>query len=449
MSKSVADDDSVSRTTDFLDTVFANYPKSDFSFILWEGTEWRKPNTPTDHPTAFSIILNNQASLRRMFLPPSDTRLGFAYTVGEFDFRGDGSRMLDLGRHLWESWTWAGVLLSAYKLLRLPSSARAHVTPDDVGVDADGRVTTAGSFHSRMRDELAIRAHYDVSNEFYAAWLDERLVYSCAYFKSADDTLDQAQVNKLDICCRKLRLRKDDRLLDVGCGWGALVIHAAKNYGVRALGVTLSERQAALARQRVRDEGLADLVEIRLCDYRSLSADADGAFDAVVSVGMVEHVGRDNLGEYFRRVWGLLKGGGVFLNHGITLLHDAFKPQWQVRRGFFAKYIFPDGDVQPLAYVLAAAAAATRFEVRDVECLREHYARTLDCWYERFVAREDEMVSMVGRDMFRLWRLYLMGASWNFSQGLTSIYQTLFYKAPDDKPSADGVLPLTRDHLYS
>lgn len=441
-------DDNVIRTVDFLSTVFATYPRTDFSFILWEGTEWRKPNTPPDEPVMFSILLNSAGSLRRMFLPPSDTRLGFAYTVGEFDFRGDGSRMLDLGRHLWESWTWMGTLLSAYKLLRLPTSERVNINTDDVGMDADSSVSSSGSFHSRMRDKLAIQAHYDVSNEFYQLWLDQRMVYSCAYFRSGNESIDEAQRNKLDICCRKLRLKEGQRLLDVGCGWGALVIHAALNYGVHAVGVTLSERQATLARQRVKEAGLEARVQILLRDYRDLDVDRDGAFDAIVSVGMVEHVGRDNLREYFARVWDLLKPSGVFLNHGISLLHDEFKAQWRVRQGFFAKYIFPDGDVQPLNYVLNAATSATKFEIRDIENLREHYAKTLDFWYERFVAKEDIIVSMVGRDMFRLWRLYLMGASWNFSKGLVSIYQTLFFKASEDSPSADGVLPLTRQDWY-
>lgn len=445
---SKAPSDNVARTVDFLDTLFATYPRADFSFVLWEGTEWRKRGTPEGEPIRFSIVLNNAGSLRRMFLPPSDTRLGFAYTVGDFDFRGDGSRMLDLGRHLWESWTWTGLLLSAYKLLRLPSSERASVTADDVGMDADSTVSSSGTSHSRTRDKLAIQAHYDVSNEFYQLWLDTRMVYSCAYFRSSTDSLDDAQRNKLDLCCRKLRLRQGQRLLDVGCGWGALVIHAARHYAVHAVGVTLSERQATLARQRVKEAGLDGRVDIRLTDYRDLDPERDGPFDAIVSVGMVEHVGRDNLRDYFTRVWRLLKPCGLFLNHGISLLHDEFKSQSRVRQGFFAKYIFPDGDVQPIQYVLNAVTTATKFEIRDVENLREHYARTLDCWYHRFVEQEDVIVSMVGRDMFRLWRLYLMGASWNFSKGLVAIYQTLLYKASDDNPSADGVLPLTREDCY-
>lgn len=441
----------VSQTIDFLSTVFARYPRDDFAFRLWEGTQWRKPGVDINTPIAFSIQLNHPGSLRRMFLPPSDVRLAHSYTVGEFDFHGDGSRMLDLGKHLWESWSWSDTLLSAYKLLRLPSTTLAP-PPDDqasIGLQSSDKIAAAGSFHSKSRDKLAVQAHYDISNDFYQLWLDQRMVYSCAYFKSPHDDIDTAQKNKLDICCKKMRLKKGQRLLDVGCGWGAFVIHAAKYYGVTALGITLSEEQAQFGRQRVKEHNLQNVVNIVLRDYRDVHVDEDGMFDAVVSVGMIEHIGRDNLGEYFRRVESVLKPGGVFLNHGITLLHDEFKAQWRVRQGFFAKYIFPDGDVQPFPYVISAAVNSTRLEIRDVECLREHYALTLKSWYHRFLIKENDIIQMVGIQTFRLWRLYLLAAAWGFSNGLHSIYQTVFFKASHHHSNTTTLLPLTRDDWYT
>lgn len=427
------EDPYVLQTLDFLESIFANSPRDNFTFRLWDGTEWRKNSAASSKPPNFTIVLNHAASLRRMFLPPSDTRLAMSYTLGDFDIKGDAGGALDLGRHLWESWRWIDVLVNAYKLICLPSrpySADKHVPQ------------LHGAVHSEHRDRRAISFHYDISNDFYQLWLDDLMVYSCGYFRTPHDSIHNAQLRKLDMLCRKLRLKSGERLLDIGCGWGALAIHAAREYGAVVTGVTLSERQAALARTRAESAGVSDRVTFELRDYRRI----EGTFDKIVSVGMVEHVGRTNLPQYFAKTYGLLKPGGVFLNHGITLLHDKFVSQRKVRNGFFGKYIFPDGDVQPVPYVLKHAAE-TGFEIRDVESLREHYALTLQCWHERFDRNEKEIVKIVGRDMFRLWKLYLLSAGWGFKVGLTSIIQTLLYK-PDETGSALEHLPLTRDDWY-
>lgn len=427
----------VEQTIDFLDTVFASYPKRDFSFRLWEGTTWHPKNTAGNGAavkSSFIVTLNHPASLRRMFLPPTDERMALAYTMGDFELDGDVGNALDLGKHLWDTWSWYDIIASAFKLLRLPSR----------GMMVDSHAAQlSGSFHSEQRDRNAIKFHYDMGNDFYKLWLDQRLVYSCGYFRSLDTSLDDAQLHKLDMLCRKLRLKPNDRLLDIGCGWGALAIHAAKHYGAIVTGVTLSDEQVSLACERAKAEGVTDKVTIKLLDYRKVM----GTFDKIVSVGMVEHIGRYNLREYFDKAYSLLQPGGVFLNHGITLLHDEFKSQRKMRQGFFCKYIFPDGDVQPLPYILQRAADS-HFEIRDVESLREHYALTLDHWKRRFDQHEDKLVSMVGRDTFRLWCLYLLAANWGFKTGLHAIYQTLLIKSVDFRYSPE-VLPLTRDDWYT
>lgn len=424
----------VSQTLDFLDTTFAKFPTCAFAFRLWDGTVWRRADCDRAVPPPFTIVLNHSAALRQMFLPPSDSTLALAYTFADFDIEGDEASALALGEKLWSVWSFWDTLYAAYQLLRLPR----RPTVDSVSPQLSGGV------HSLQRDVSAIQFHYDVSNDFYKLWLDDRMVYSCGYFGSVSDSIHAAQVRKLDFICRKLRLRKGDRLLDVGCGWGALIIHACKHFGVTALGVTLSEKQAQFAQARIEAEGLTSVCTVELKDYRNVT---EGPFDKVVSVGMVEHVGRENLSTYFGHMFSLLKAGGVFLNHGITLLHEPFKSRRETRHGFFAKYIFPDGDVQPIGYVLERATGVG-FEIRDVECLREHYAATLKCWRERFDSARDKIVALVGLQTFRLWRLYLLAAGWGFHVGHHSIYQTVLFKAADSRSALDH-LPLTRDDWYA
>lgn len=420
----------VGQTRLFLDTVFSRYPDPRFAFRLWDGSIWTRA---PDASPIFTIVLNHPGALRQMFLPPSDTRLALAYVHGHFDILGDRGSALNLGKHLWESWTWSDIAWSAIRLISLPRGEGA-----DIGEKLDGAV---GSLE---RDREAVQWHYDISNHFYALWLDRRMVYSCGYFRDVKESVDQAQWNKMEMLCRKLGLKKGDRVLDVGCGWGALVSYMGKYWDVDVLGITVSQKQLEGAKERVKNMGVEANVRVELMDWRQLE---ENNFDKIVSVGMIEHVGRANLEPYFQKMFALLKPGGVMLNHGITLLHDPFKSVREVRNGFFAKYIFPDGDVQPIGYVLERAVRVG-FEIRDVESLREHYGKTLKCWLERFEKNEEEIVEMVGMKKFRLWRLYLLSAGWGFDKGLHSIYQTILYKA-GESGSGWPDLPMTRDEWYT
>jgi cyclopropane-fatty-acyl-phospholipid synthase len=292
------------------------------------------------------------------------------------------------------------------------------------------------------RDRRAVTFHYDVSNDFYRLWLDPRMVYSCAYFASPNDSLADAQRQKLDYLCRKLHLTPGQRLLDIGCGWGGLVLHAAQNFGVRVTGITLSERQAEEGCARIARAGLESRAEIRTCDYRDLAA-ADDSYDAIVSVGMAEHVGREQLPNYFSAAARLLKPRGVFLNHAIG---EGIVPRTDNSNGsFIERYVFPDGDIPPLPIMLRAAEAAG-FEIRDVENLREHYALTLHHWVRRLEANYSPALDFVSEQTYRIWRLYLAGSAHGFRRGHLAVYQTLLSKL-DDTGAAS--LPLTRRDWYS
>ena len=425
-------DKNVANALDLLSAVFAGYPGRDFAIRLWDGTIWELSGS-SEH--RFTIVLNGPSALRRMFFPPTERKLGEAYMFGDFEIEGNMYEAIDLARFLWEGWTWPDTLRLASKLLRLPSR--------DPG-DNDQIAHLSGDRHSVKRDRQAIQYHYDVSNEFYQLWLDQKMVYSCAYFKDPEESIDVAQSRKLDYICRKLRLQPGDRLLDIGCGWGTLIMHAAEHYGVEALGITLSEKQLALANERIEAAGLADRCRAELLDYRNI--DESRLFDKIVSIGMVEHVGRENLDIYFEKAYRLLQPGGVFLNHGITLFQAPSVPQYEAKDSFVQQYIFPDGDSQHIAYVLDVVARAG-FEVRDVESLREHYALTLRSWLTRYEAKKDEILKMLGPIGYRRWRIYLAGARWTFESGYNSIHQALLYKSVDGRGAGDH-LPLNRDDWY-
>jgi cyclopropane-fatty-acyl-phospholipid synthase len=296
--------------------------------------------------------------------------------------------------------------------------------------------------HTRRFDRKAIRHHYDVGDDFYRLWLDRRRVYSCAYFKRADDTLDIAQEQKLDLICRKLQLRPGERFLDIGCGWGALVMWAAQHYKVRATGITLSENQYDYARTRVKEEGLEGLCEVQLLDYRDVPETEP--FDKIASVGMLEHVGRSNLPLYFGKLYRLLKPGGLALNHGITL---NVLGQDELGSGigeFIDDYVFPGGELVHISQ-LVADMSAQGIECRDVESLRPHYARTLWQWVDRLDAERETAIAAVGEKIYRIWRIYMAGSANSFERGWLSVFQVL-----GGRPSADGTLPLplARDYIY-
>ena len=297
--------------------------------------------------------------------------------------------------------------------------------------------------HQRRGNRANIRHHYDVSNAFYRLFLDERMVYSCAYFRASDESLEQAQANKLDHICRKLRLKAGERFLDIGCGWGALVIWAAKHYGVRAHGITLSERQLELARERIAAEGLEDRVTVELRDYRAL--EGEGVYDKVSSVGMFEHVGLANLPVYHATVHRVLKPNGLFLNHGISHEEEGWHRD-SVDSAFINRYVFPDGELDMVSNVQRSMERA-HFEIQDVENLRPHYALTLRHWVQRIEQRHEEALKHVSEATYRVWRLYMAASAMEFESGGTAIYQILASRRPDARPYGSPV-PLTRGDLY-
>jgi len=413
-----------------LDSLFDEAATKRVGFRLWNGSSW-----PDDRPRHATLVLNHPNALEHMLLPGTEAGLAEAYLRNDFDVEGDMEAALDLAEHLLHQSPpgangsrWLGVWR------HLPTAAKLR---------AVGRLLPhgLGAKHSRERDRRAVTFHYDISNDFYALWLDRRMIYSCGYYESPDDSLDSAQLQKLDHICRKLRLAPGQRLLDIGCGWGALVRHAAEHWGVEATGITLSERQAGWARARVEEASLGRRVQIELCDYRDYLC-ATAPFDAIVSVGMAEHVGRENLPEYFRAAYEALKPGGVLLNHAIAL---GVVPRPDAGGDWFIdRYVFPDSDVPPIA-VVAAAAESVGFEIRDVECLREHYALTLRHWVRRLEAAHDEALHFVDEATYRTWRLYLAGSAYGFAAGQLGIYQTLLSRL--DSCGA-ARLPLTRADWY-
>jgi cyclopropane-fatty-acyl-phospholipid synthase len=293
-----------------------------------------------------------------------------------------------------------------------------------------------GRRHSRARDAAAITHHYDVSNAFYRIVLGPSLTYSCAVFHDPADSLEQAQANKYELICRKLGLEPGMRLLDVGCGWGGMVLHAAQNHGVRAVGVTLSRAQTELASKRAAEAGLSGQVEIRRQDYRDV---ADGPYDAVSSIGMFEHVGEARLGEYFGRLLGLLRPGGRLLNHGISRPPGDKAPL--ARRSFANRYVFPDGELHEAGRVVSAIQKAG-LEVRHVESLREHYALTLRRWVDNLEGAWDQAVAEAGEGRARVWRLYMAGAATSFEANRTQIHQVLAVPGGD---MARSGMPLRPD----
>ena len=398
-------------------------------FRLWDGTGW-----PDDRPHKATLVLKHPGALRSMFLPGTEVGLGEAYLYDDFDVEGDLEAVFSLADDI--SQDALGMLAkvrAARDLLKLPSRA-------DRKPSRRGPAQLKGKSHSIERDRRAVTYHYDVSNDFYSLWLDRRMVYSSAYFESPDDDLDRAQENKLDYICRKLRLRPGQRLLDIGCGWGGLVIHAAQHYGTEATGITVSSPQADLANARIAEAGLTDRCRVKVCDYRIV--DGPGRYDALVSVGMFEHVGVKLLPTYFSRALMLLKPGGVFLNHGI-----ARRAGKKLLKGpsFSDVYVFPDGELTPISTSLRAAEEAG-FEVRDVESLREHYALTLRHWVRRLEANHDQALHYIDELTYRVWRLFMSGSAHFFKVGRLNVYQALLIRQGEAGRSGQ---PLTRTDWYS
>ncbi|HYR56524.1 MAG TPA: cyclopropane-fatty-acyl-phospholipid synthase family protein [Myxococcaceae bacterium] len=391
-----------------------NQPSRSFAVRLWDGTVLPAPQGAVRG----EVVFRNPSAITALFPPASEEQIASAFIAGEIEITGDTIDVLDAVAR-WEgpsASVGARTMVSAW-VDRLLSSA-----PADLVANLRGRQ------HSTARDRDAVRHHYDVSNDFYRLFLDEKMVYSCGFFPTGLETLESAQRYKLDLICRKLSLKPDERFLDIGCGWGALLFHAGSNYRVRALGVTLSENQLSQGRQRLVTLGERDRIELRAQDYRELGT--AGPFDKIASVGMMEHVGRARMDEYFASIFKLLRPGGLFLNHAIADVSSGIRTvHWLPRRKrtFMQQYIFPDTDLIPIGEVIEAAEVAG-FEVRDVESLREHYADTLAHWLSRLERRFDEATAIVGQARARTWRLYLAISAVGFRLGRTGVYQLLLAK---------------------
>lgn len=421
-----------SETLVILRSLLAGFSRRDFGVRLWNGLRWQPSEGITPR---FVLVINEPSSLRAMLLRPNMLSLGRAYVRNDFDFEGDLEAAFDLGDYLLARRV---PLIDRFRLglrlLRLPRRRRKADAPAG-GLKAFS--ATAAAKRSRSRTSRAVSYHYDLPPEFFALWLDEKMVYSCAYFASPDEDLESAQRRKLDYLCRKLQLKKGNRLLDVGCGWGALAEHAAHCYGAQVVGVTVSRQQADHAKMRVARAGLESRCQIKQLDYRDVNEPA--GFDRLVSVGMAEHVPERLLPSYFGHAFNLVKPGGVFVHHAIGSSVSV-----PVRSGpsFIDRYVFPDTELVPINTTLRMAEAAG-WEVRDVENLREHYALTLRCWLERFRSSRREIERLTDERTFRKFQIYLAGSAHDFECGRLNIFQTILVR-----PTGHGSgLPLTRAAL--
>lgn len=397
-----------------LQYLLGDFHPRNFAIHLWDESEWAPE---AGQFCRFTWRIHDPGLLRTLIASASEVSLGEAYIRGEFDIDGDLEAVFPLATYfINRHWSAKEKLHLAGLLLGLPyEKSQVH------GIDLHGPL------HSKPRDRQAISYHYDLSNDFYALWLDSNMVYSAAHFPTPYTSLEEAQKQKLDCLCRKLQLKAGERLLDIGCGWGGLIIHAAREYGVHATGITLSSQQLEFARQRIQRQGLSPRCEVQLLDYRDVNE--SGAFDKVVSIGMIEHVGEARLRTYFDHAFQLLRPGGVLLVSGIGRAGNRPAPQ---QRTFTDVYVFPDGELVPIGTTLDAAEKAG-FEVREVENLREHYGLTVHHWLQRLEARAAEARAIAGELKYRIWRLYLAGSAYYFQSGKLDLYQTLLLKNGEGK----------------
>ncbi|MFC4494220.1 class I SAM-dependent methyltransferase [Streptomyces ovatisporus] len=411
----------------------------------WDGSEAGPPGAPV-------LRIRHRRALRRILWSPGELGLARAWVAGELDVDGELYDLLSgLAGLLWEKDEGGSPERRVLALARDPDIRAAARELLSLGgllpppaPPREEKRRRFGARHTPGRDRQAVRHHYDVGNDFYELVLGPSMVYSCAYWEPGSPgrtpTLEDAQRAKLDLVCRKLALGPDRRLLDVGCGWGSLVLHAAREYGVSAVGITLSHEQATYARKRVAEEGLADRVEIRVQDYRDVS---DGPYEAISSIGMAEHVGRERYLQYANGLYSLLKPGGRLLNHQIARRPLQDESAYQVD-DFIEAYVFPDGELAPLA-LTAGVLEEAGFEVRDVESLREHYALTLRAWVANLEGAFARAAALTSPGRARVWRLYMAASALAFERNRIGINQILAVKTP---VSGDSGLPLrTREWL--
>ncbi|MFI5757486.1 class I SAM-dependent methyltransferase [Streptomyces sp. NPDC051569] len=401
----------------------------------WDGSESGPPDAPT-------LVIRNRRALRRLLWKPGELGLARAWVAGEIDVDGDLYALLaQLAGLIWERGADAKDAVHPVRDPRMRAAARGLVKiagawppPPPPGEEIRRRI---GALHTKRRDKEAISHHYDVGNDFYALVLGPSMVYSCAYWDTGagfapgpGDNLEDAQRDKLDLISRKLALKEGDRLLDVGCGWGSMAIHAAREYGARVTGITLSREQAAFARKRIAEEGLTDRIEIRVQDYRDVR---DGPYDAISSIGMAEHVGSVQYRSYADSLYALLKPGGRLLNHQIARRPEKNEAEYRID-DFIDAYVFPDGELAPLGQTLSTLEEAG-FEARDVESIREHYALTLRRWVANLEERWDEAVRATSPGRARVWRLYMAASALSFERNRIGVNQILAVKTPENGES--------------
>jgi cyclopropane-fatty-acyl-phospholipid synthase len=405
-----------------------------FKLRLWDGSlHLLGQGAPLK---GFTMVCHQPQMFSHMVLSKDRLCLAEAYFNGDLDIEGDFFEALKIKDQLYG--------LRPTLLERL--SAVVNALRLNASTQRDARHSPAVTQHSLAENKAAIGFHYDVSNDFYALWLDEQMVYSCAYFETPNDPLAQAQTAKLDHICRKLRLQPGERFLDIGCGWGALIIHAAKHYGVHAHGITLSQQQFDWTQARIKQEGLTDLVSVALQDYRDLKADSH--YDKVASVGMFEHVGLKNLPIYFAAVARAMKPQALFLNHGIT--HETEGWIKTLSTEFINRYIFPDGQLDTVSNI-QRAMEQSKLVIEDVESLRAHYALTLRSWVARLEAQHAQALTHVSETTYRIWRFYMAACALEFESGDIGIYQILATKRASQQlhsVTQAPAMPLTRRYMY-
>ncbi len=417
-------DPEVRRSLDILRMLFGASFARGFDVEFWDGT-----CVPARDGARFTLAINAPFALRAAFLPPVDLNPGRAYVEKWIDIRGDAEAAVDVLTAAIGGVPKMKMPLLLARILQLPKPPPF--------ADQAPAAELRGARHSKERDAAAIGFHYDQPIEFYRSFLDEHMVYSCGYFDDGVETLAGAQLAKIDYILKKVGLKPGEELLDIGCGWGALAVRAAQRFGARVLGITLSRQQHAEGNRRIAAAGLADRARIELLDYRDLGK---RVFDKIVSVGMVEHVGRECLSTYFSTASRALRAGGLFLNHGIAHVGAG---GYRVT-GFMARYVFPDGDLLPIAE-MTRAAERVGFEVRDIENLREHYAQTLRAWTANLEANWETAIAATDERTVRIWRLYMAGSAQGFARGRMAIFQSLLAKPAN----GNAGVPPTRRGLYA
>lgn len=393
-------------------------PGAPIAFTAYDGSAAGPPDPVT------RIHVGDPRALNHMVTAPGELGLARAYVAGYLDVHGDTYQTLRLLAR-----TDVGALAWSERLQMLRSLGPGVLRPVPPPPEERYPGLWWGLRHSLSRDAHVISHHYDVSNRFYRCVLGPSMAYTCAVYTGGDATLDEAQEEKVDLVCRKLDLQPGQRLLDVGCGWGTMVRHAAEHYGARVLGVTLSRQQADYARARLAGAGLEARAEVRYGDYRSVG---EGGFDAVSSIGLTEHIGARNLSAYARFLTGRLRPGGRLLNHCIT--RPTTTAPVKASRGFLNRYVFPDGEIEAVSAIIGALGDAG-LEIRHEENLREHYARTTAAWTANLLAHWDEAVAEVGEGRARVWRLYLAGSQLGFEQRRVEIHQILATRTTDGQAS--------------